>query len=64
MWNKNKPGHKNLSELVDADKEPLTRFNIQIPVDLHQRLKIYCAKKQITMREVVIRNIEKELERE
>lgn len=35
------------------EKEVLERLNIEIPADLHQRLKLYCAEKKRTKKDVI-----------
>ncbi len=36
------------------DREPTTRFTIDIPSDLHARIKAFCALKRVKMRDEIL----------
>ena len=43
----------NTGETVPAEREPTTRFTIDIPTDLHARIKAQCALRKVKMREEI-----------
>lgn len=47
------PAHK------DAERENYTRFTIDIPSDLHARIKSQCALKKVKMREEILGLLER-----
>lgn len=61
---KTEPRNKNSKENLDPDKwinnkKPQKRFTIDIPLELHTRIKTMCASKGVKMREEVIVALEK-----
>ncbi len=61
---KTQPRNKNNQEKFDPDrwvnnKRPQKRFTIDIPLELHTRIKTICASKGVKMREEVIVALEK-----
>lgn len=44
-------------------KEKTTRFTMDLPTEMHKRLKMICALQEKSMREVIIQAIEEEVKK-
>ncbi len=52
-------GEANTPESPKEKREKLTRYTIDIPVELHAKIKSYCALKRVKMRDEIITMLEK-----
>lgn len=54
---------QDTSELEeDVAQEEITQLNVEIPTSLHRRLKVVSARRDVTMREVVITVLDRHLD--